>query len=125
MPDDIDLLVNLAYHCDMAINVASTIAHDFATFDKPTSYINYDQEFSEGWTVKVIYKFEHFRSMHNLAAVEWLNSKGEIKDLILKSLYKPATASKDRLKWLSRIVSDQLDQSSHKIAQLLLQRTYG
>jgi hypothetical protein len=119
MPDDINLLVNLAYHCDMAINVASTIAHDFATFDKPTCYINYDQDVSNGWTVKVIYKFEHFRSMQNLSAVEWLNSKSEIGELILKSLYKPATISKDRIKWLNRIVSSDISQSSTRIAQLL------
>jgi hypothetical protein len=119
MPDDIDLLVNLAYHCDMAINVASTIAHDFATFNKPTCYINYDQEFSNNWTVKVIYKFEHFRSMGNLSAVEWINSKADIKQIILNSLYKPAMISKDRLKWLNRIVSKDFDQSSYRIAQLL------
>ncbi|MNE85890.1 hypothetical protein D3C80_1829360 [compost metagenome] len=67
--EDVSLLVNIAFHCSFAINVGSTIAHDFSALNKPCFYLNYDQKYSENWSVDTIYKFQHFRSMEGIDAV--------------------------------------------------------
>jgi len=114
---DIDLLVNLAFHCDISVNIASTIAHDFATFDKPTFYINYDQFSNNGWSVKTVYRFQHFRSMNGYEAVGWINSKQEIRDRIQKALDSPQLIGTERRNWLRKIVSDDFENASKRIAE--------
>jgi hypothetical protein len=117
LPADINLLVNLAFHCDVSVNIASTIAHDFATFNKPTFYINYDQFPGNGWSVKVVYRFQHFRSMDGFEAVGWINSKYEIKDWIQKALNCPQLVGSDRQRWLNKIVTEDFGNASSRIAQ--------
>jgi len=117
---DVNLLVNVAYHCNVVINVGSTMAHDFAVFDKPCLYINYDQPQSHNWSVKLVYQFQHFRSMKGLDAVGWINNKEEIKDKVLLALHHPEQVGKDRKKWLEKIILHPLEESSKRIAQILL-----
>lgn len=119
LPEDVDLLVNLAWHCELAINIGSTIAHDFAVYNKPTLYLNYEQFHRNAWSIKMVYRFEHFKSMHGLSAVEWIKSKEEIKDLLLHLLSNPGTGASDKGKWLNRILIEDFDKSSHYIAQAL------
>lgn len=78
--DDVSLLISTAYYSDVVVNVGSTMAFDFAMFDKPCIFINYDQEDKkvENWSVKTIYEFQHFRSMPTKDAVIWLNHPDEI-----------------------------------------------
>jgi hypothetical protein len=117
---DISLLLNVAFHCDLVINVGSTMAHDFAMFDKPCFYINYDQENSSNWSVKRIYNFQHFRSMQGIEAVGWLNSKEEIKLKIDLALYQPESIGKERQKWLEKIIQHPIEETSKKIAEIIL-----
>lgn len=118
--EDVNLLVNLAYHCEVAINVGSTMAHDFSTFDKPCIYINYDQKESPNWSVDTIYKFQHFRSMDGIDAVGWLNSKQDIKEKISTVLENTGEIGPERKKWLYIIVNQPLVQASVSIANELL-----
>jgi hypothetical protein len=78
--DDVKLLVSTAFYADIVVNVGSTMAFDFAMFNKPCVYINYDQENKKEseWSVKNIYQFQHFKSMPNRDAIIWFNSKEEI-----------------------------------------------
>lgn len=111
-PEDIQMLVNLAKHCGTVINVGSTMALDFAQFDHPGIYLNYEVNPSHSWSIKRVYRFQHFRSFKDLDAVVWINSKEEIKDTVLKVLETPAQVAKDRIIWRDRIVSQQSDISS-------------
>jgi hypothetical protein len=83
--EDVQLLVSTAFYSDVVINVGSTMAFDFAMFDKPCVFINYDQDVKkeQDWSVKTIYQFEHFKSMPNKDAVVWLNNKKEVVDKLL------------------------------------------
>lgn len=120
MLDDVNLLVNLAYHCAAAINVGSTIAHDFSTFGNPCFYINYNQKNSKNWSVELIYKFQHFRSMEGLDAVGWLDNKEGIEQKILNALESPDTVGPERKIWLARVVKHPLNNASVFIANELL-----
>lgn len=116
--EDVSLLVNIAWHCDAVYNVGSTMAHDFAMFDKPAVYIRYDQPHAKGWSVDTIYRFQHFRSMEGLSAVVWVNGKEEIPAVIEKVLGAPDAHAPDRKKWLDVITGRETDASS-KIADFL------
>ena len=37
--EDVDMQVNLAFHCEFVVNLGSTMAHDFAMFNKPCFFV--------------------------------------------------------------------------------------
>jgi hypothetical protein len=118
---DIKLLVNLAYHCGIVINLGSTMALDFAVFESSAFYLNYDQPHEKKRFVKEIYNYEHFKTMHGLNAVGWINSKEEILPKILQALQNPNSFGPDRNKWFQRVVSPMKDESSaERIVKALL-----
>ena len=118
--DDIQLLGNLAKHCSIVINIGSTMALDFAFFDHPALYINYDQPHAKNWSVNTIYQFEHFKTMNGLDAVGWINSKDEILKMIRKAIDSPDIIAVDRMKWQKRITGSHERLASENIAYELL-----
>lgn len=111
-PDDIAHLVNLSYHCVTAVNIGSTMALDFSWFDRPGIYLNYDHNTDQAWSVKDIYRFQHFRSMGNWDAVAWANSKNEILERVRQIIEQPDSVAKDRKRWLAKIVEPKLTSSA-------------
>lgn len=108
--EDIKLLVSTALYSDIVINVGSTMAFDFAMFNKPCVFINYDQEIKVNinWSVKTIYEFQHFRSMVSSEAVIWLNYKSEIADIIQNAKNKNQIAIHE---WKDCIIGDYQNAS--------------
>jgi len=117
---DINMQINLAYHCSMVINLGSTMALDFATYNKPCLYVNYNPSQDADWSTKIIYNFQHFRSMKDLDAVAWINSKEDITKVVLSVLKSPESIASDRKKWMHNIVLHPIDQNSINIAKALL-----
>jgi len=118
--DDVNLLVNTALHCDLVYNVGSTMAHDFAIFNKPAAYINYDHTKEQIWKTSDIYKFQHFRSMKNKDSVYWVDSKKHIETLLNKLIdnsLKDDTKSKKI--WLETISYDN-ENVSENIRNVIL-----
>ena len=117
---DIALLVNTVYHSDVVINVGSTMAHDFAIFNKPAIYLNYTPVKSNKWNIETIYKFQHFRSMNNLIPVFWLNEKKDIIEVIKKALDSDLSSVeiKDAQRWLN-IISEFRESASQNIVNYL------
>jgi hypothetical protein len=114
--NDIQLLVNTVLHSDAVINLASTMAHDFAVLNKPCLYLSYDPVNTSRFPVKDIYDFQHFRSMKNLDAVVWINSKSELSNKIGLALSQPDTFAKEKNKWMEIIVQHPLDKNSANLA---------
>jgi hypothetical protein len=114
--EDIQLLVSTAFYADVVINVGSTMAFDFAMFNKPCIFINYDQENKKesDWSVKKIYRFQHFRSMPSNDAVIWLNHKSEIKDILCNAKH-----NKDAMDLWKKIVIGDSQNASIKIRKIL------
>ncbi len=119
--DDVELLVNTVYHTDVVINVASTMAHDFAVFEKPCIYINYNQKSDRKTKIETIYNFQHFRSMQHLKPVFWLNSKEEISTMLLNVFNSKDSKIiiKDAVKWLNIISFDRENASKNIVSHLL------
>lgn len=120
--NDVYLLVNTAKHSDLVINLGSTMAHDFAVYNKPCLYLNYDPVENSTCKVAMCYGFQHFKSMEGLAAVGWINSKLEISDKIALAINVPQKTGPDRKKWMELIVSYPLNESSKIIASLISQQ---
>ncbi|WP_294958254.1 UDP-glycosyltransferase [uncultured Flavobacterium sp.] len=114
--DDVKLLVSTAFYSDIVVNVGSTMGFDFAMFNKPCVFINYDQDNKtvKDWSVKTIYNYQHFRSMPDSDAVIWLNSKKEIVSKI--TFQKKCSTS--MLKW-KNIVLEDYKNSSGKIQNII------
>lgn len=119
--DDVKLLVSTAFYCDAVVNIGSTMAFDFAMFDKPSCYINYDQKEKQDpdWSVDKVYRFQHFKSMEGLNPVGWINSKSEIASVIQKAVNAPQTIGPDRKKWMARVVENPLASNFETITKSL------
>ncbi|WP_020531596.1 hypothetical protein [Flexithrix dorotheae] len=118
--EDVKLLVNLAYHCNTVINIGSTMALDFAVFNRPALYINYDFPFAKNWSVKTIYNFQHFETLKGIDAVGWINKKSDILNCVQQSIKFPNTVGSERLIWLERVTGFSLDLSSDFISKIIL-----
>jgi hypothetical protein len=118
--DDVILLVNLAKHCELVINIGSTMALDFAHFKKPALFINYDLPDFKNWSIKTIYNYQHFRSMKGLHAVGWINSNDSIYDTTQMAILKPLEIAKDSLIWLSRIQKETPSASKEIVRELVM-----
>lgn len=112
---DNQVLINTIKHSELVINLGSSMVFDFAVFNKPCFYINYDvtNKLIEDWSVKKIYNFVHFRSMSNKKAVVWVNSPNEYEKLIEENLNK--NVSEDALKWFQKITEQPADKASERI----------
>jgi hypothetical protein len=115
--EDLGLLANVAKHCETVLNIGSTMALDFACFDKPAIYLNYlpDCDNPTSWDPYQIYQRQHFRSMDQLDAVCWINQKEEIGSVVQRVLNSPKEICKDRLVWLNKIRKDFPQSTSTKM----------
>jgi hypothetical protein len=127
--DDICLLVNTARYSDAVVNLGSTMAHDFAMFNKPAYYLNYMPEkdhrsmktkYFEGWNNEWIYRLQHFRSMPERSPVSWINSKNDFNKLI-EDLKTGRNNNKEaQTQWLDKVVGFiNIEKASNNIAELL------
>ena len=116
--EDVSLLVSTTYYSDVVVNVGSTMAFDFAMFDKPCVFINYDQKkkINTNWSTKIIYQFQHFRSMPNSNAVFWLDSKAEIINVLKNAL--SSKRNYDMKKWQDIVLGNN-KETSKEISKLL------
>ncbi len=111
--DDIQLLINLAYHCKVVINMGSTMALDFATYGNVGLYLRYDHmPEQKDWSVEKIYQFQHFKSMGHWKAVGYIYSPSEILPLVRKAMNHPDELAPDRRLWFEKIVERSLENSS-------------
>lgn len=79
--EDFNLLVNTCYHCELVINICSSMVFDFIAHNKPTIYPNYEQpQLKKGIRdIGQNYKYVHFRSMPDYdKSVVWAMNKSEI-----------------------------------------------
>ena len=117
---DISLLVNTVKHCNAVINFGSTMAHDFAVYNKPCLYLNYNPVDNSVFKVEMAYKFQHFKTMDGLHPVGWISSKGQMGSLIKQVLSNPNEIGKDRIMWMKKIVQYPLENSSKLIVNSIL-----
>ena len=116
LPEDVKLLVSTVYYSDLVVNLGSTMAFDFGMFDKPCIYIDYDQKtkVNPDWSVKIIYKFQHFKSMPNKKVVIWWQQKEEINQLLSDLKWNQSTNN-----WIEKVLGDY-DSSSNAVTNSII-----
>ena len=115
--EDLQLQINTILHTKAVINLGSSMAFDFALFNKPCLFLNYNviQKMDEFWSVEKVYSFIHFKSMPAKNVVFWINSKEEIGDKILKALDKPDLQVQSAKAWFDLINQHPVENASQRI----------
>jgi len=115
--EDQNLLSNTIFHCEAVINLGSSMIFDFAIFNKPCLFINYDTQYKKNqeWSVSKIYNFVHFRSMPNSNSVFFINSKEELNKKITIALKDPIEIVNGAKKWFSVINEQPAKNASKRI----------
>ncbi|MBZ9729731.1 UDP-glycosyltransferase [Salegentibacter sp. JZCK2] len=115
--EDLSLQINTIFHSEAVVNVGSSMVFDFAIFDKPCLYLNYEvtKKIQVDWNPKKVYKFVHFRSMPIREEVYWLNSKDEIPSKLEEALKDPNEKAQKALEWFNRINQEPADKASVRI----------
>lgn len=115
--EDIALQQNTIYHTEMVINLGSSMIFDYACYNKPCAFINYDAavKVNSSWSVKKIYNYIHFRSMPNKEGVIWLNNATEIADKIEAVLQVKETTILSARQWSEIINKQPHSEASQRI----------
>lgn len=105
LPEDLDLQATIIAHCELVINLASSMVFDFAAFGKPCAYMNYNYLNNEE-TVEpgvYLYDFVHFRSMPSENAVVWLSHPDSIGDALMRMLAGVPNTVEAAQNWFKKI----------------------
>ena len=115
--EDLELQINTILHTEAVVNLASSMAFDYAIFNKPCVYINYGvpNKLDESWSPQKVYNFVHFRSMPSQNAVIWLESKEELKEKIKLALKGSSETVEKAQEWFEKINMDPPQQASERI----------
>lgn len=122
--EDLRLLVNTVKHCDMVVNVASTMALDFAINHKPAIYLAYNPDSwsaREVWSINDVYRYPHFNHIGQFNPIYWAKSKAQLAGLIQKALANPNDMEVQRQAWVEFLVKTPLDEASIRCANALFQ----
>lgn len=118
--EDESLLVNVVVHCDLVVNLGSTMAMDFAVYDKPAIYVAYNpKSANSGWNVHDCYKLPHIRSVLELQPVHWARSREELGSMVMHALRNPGEKSSARRAWFHRHVLQPIGGASDRFARAL------
>jgi hypothetical protein len=120
--DDIRLLVNTVHHCDLVVNVGSTMALDFAINQKPAVYLAYPPaswHSEEIWKIENVYRFPHFKQIQKYNPVSWARDRNDLKGIIEDCLRNPERLEPNRIDWVNFLVKTPLEQASQRCAEAL------
>ncbi|HEX8577352.1 MAG TPA: UDP-glycosyltransferase [Flavobacterium sp.] len=115
--EDMVLQQNTIAHTEMVINLGSSMVFDYACFNKPCIYINYNaaEKSVADWSVKKIYKYVHFQSMPSKEAVVWCNDKNQFASIIKEALEGKLSNVAAAKHWLTKIAGENPAQASENI----------
>ena len=113
--EDGELLSNIAEHCELVVNIGSTTIFDFLTHKKPCGYFRYNQKTqnNKNWDIFKCYRFVHFRSMPNAAAVIWFDNKEDIIIKIENALRNPQITVNHAKDWF-KVINEHPPQDASK-----------
>ncbi|OOV29310.1 UDP-glycosyltransferase [Flavobacterium sp. LM5] len=115
--EDDSLLSNLVEHCEMVLNLGSSMVFDFVSHKKACAYFRYNQkiQLNKKWDLLKCYQYVHFRSMPNKEAVLWINSPNEISTIIEKGITTPSSVIENAQKWFEVINQQPPQEASQRI----------
>ena len=125
IPSEFDntLQTSIINHTFMVINLGSSMVFDYASYKKPCAFINYNPEGENmAKDISVIYNYVHFRSMPAKNAVLWINSKEEIREMIIRVLEEEADQTIESAeKWFGIINELPAQEATDRIAKAIFE----
>jgi hypothetical protein len=121
---DVKFLANLAHHCDLNINMASTMTLDFAIHDKPVVNIAFDVADPPPFGVSLwdfFYRFEHYRPVVEMGAARFARSSEELAQHVNAYLENPSLDKDNRRRLVELEVGYPIGQSGRRIIEVLEQ----
>ncbi len=115
---DAEILTNLGLHCAGVINIGSTMAIDFAHFNKPAIYVRYNHPLCPGYNLLLLYQQQHLKPLDEMNAVVWVPAKNEWCNAIDAIMHKADEVAPDRLQFLAMITDNITDASANIAAAM-------
>ncbi len=120
--DSITQYVNLIYHSDVVINLASTVTLDAAIFNRPVINVAYDLKPASYWFANArYYESAHYKHITASGGVRIARSRAELIEYIKMYLTNPALDRAGR----QRIVTEQCYQLDGKACERVVQALYA
>lgn len=121
--DEIMYFVNLMYHMDVLVNIASTLTLDACCFDKPIIAVNfgfiYDKKSGKDIS-SVLYEDIHYQDVLKTGAVDLVSSEQELLASVNNYLLHPEYKRAERKVLLDRLCYKVDGKSSKRIADEIL-----
>lgn len=120
LEEDNALLLNTVAHCELVINLGSSMVFDAACQSTPCAYIAYNTEgVALQKDVQTIYKYIHFQTMPKEAPVFWIKDQESLK-AVLDDLDKQSTSVLQQAKqWFETINSLEAESASQCIVNAI------
>jgi len=115
--EDDSLLSNLGEHCEMVINLGSSMVFDFICHKKICAYFRYNQkiQLDKKWDLFKCYQYVHFRSMPNNNAVLWIDSPEAVSEIIEKGIATDSSVIEGAQHWFEIINQHPPQEASKRI----------
>jgi len=115
--EDLQLQINTILHTKAVVNLASSMVFDYAIFNKPCLYLNYNVANKEdkSWNPQKVYNFVHFRSMTTGKEVIWLRSKKEIGPKLKAELKNSHKTLEEAKVWFEKINLSPAEKATERI----------
>jgi len=98
--EDSYFYTNLLRHCEIGINIASTVSLELCMLNKPSINVGYNPPGIDVYPYDYTryYEFDHYKPIAQSGAVDVVKDENELKNSIIKYLKNPETDSDKRLK---------------------------
>lgn len=123
LEEDSRLLVNMLRHCEIGINIASTVSLELCMFDKPVINLGYNPPSVSTKEIRFAdyYEFDHYRPVVASGAIEIAGNPRQLAELIMVYLERPGRRKNERADLIKRMFGSTLDgKSAGRVAQTLL-----
>ena len=120
---DYKLQTNIIQHTECVVNLGSSMVFDYATYNKPCAFMNYNYFNTEeqAETGVYVYDFVHFRSKPSMDAVCWLNHPDTIANDLENLLKAPEKTVKASQEWLAAINQYPYPKASERILDEIIE----
>ncbi len=122
MPEDLILWTNMLQHCELGINVASTVALELCMFNKPALNVAYNPVGVNIFPIDYsrYYTWDHFKPIVDSGALYVAYSEEQLLSFIHQGLNHPQEKEAQRKSLLQGFFGNTLDGNSYiRIAEVL------
>ena len=120
LPEDTSLWSNTLRHCDVGINVASTVSLELAMFDTPVLNVAWTPSGASPIDYARYYKFAHYRPVVDSGAVQLIERADLVDEMVNEALNTPERFHHQRSDLMEQMFGSTLDgQSARRVAHAL------